>query len=103
MMDKTYKKKPDIEAELEAAGVSKAPCVICGKVYPIAEMRSVPEAEEYARQVGTAMCKGLPLPEVPDDEKLKARYGFGRKAVFCEDCLKRVLAGTFVHDILKSE
>ena len=103
MMDKQYRKKFDLEAEIENAEAAEAPCMICGKVFAIAEMRSVPEAEGYARQVGTAMCKGLPLPEVPDDEKLKARYGFGRKAVFCEDCLKRVLAGTFVHDILKSE
>lgn len=102
-MDKNYKKEPDIDAELEAAGKAEAPCMICGKVYPIAEMRSVPEAEEYARQVGSAICKGLPNPEVPDDEKLKARYGFGRKAVFCEDCLKQVLAGAFVRDILKGE
>ena len=46
MMDKQYRKKFDLEAEIENAEAAEAPCMICGKVFAIAEMRSVPEAEE---------------------------------------------------------
>lgn len=78
------------------------PCSLCGRVNTLVEMRSLPEVEEYARQVGSAIANNKPFPNSPKEETLMARYGYGIKAIFCEDCLKKVLAKTFVGDIQKA-
>lgn len=82
----------------ETAGLS-GPCSVCGKIHSIDEMRSLPEVETHAREIGLAISRDLPLPKAPNDEDLMARYGFNHKAVFCEDCLKKVLARAFVKDV----
>lgn len=86
------------EQQDEAAGLS-GPCSVCGKVHFIDEMRSLPEVEDHAREIGLAISRDLPLPKAPSDEDLMARYGFNHKAVFCEDCLKKVLARAFIKDV----
>ena len=77
-------------------------CSLCGKVGILVEMRSLPEVEEHARQIGSAIANNKLFPAPPDEEKLMARYGYGIKAIFCEDCLKKILAKTFVGDIQKA-
>lgn len=78
------------------------PCSLCGRVNTLVEMRLLPEVEEHARQVGSAIANNKPFPDSPKEETLMARYGYGIKAIFCEDCLKKVLAKTFVGDIQKA-
>lgn len=78
------------------------PCSLCGKVGILVEMRSLPEVEEHARQIGSAIANNKPFPDSPKEETLMVRYGYGIMAIFCEDCLKKVLAKTFVGDIQKA-
>lgn len=75
------------------------PCSVCGEVHTIEEMRSLPEVEEHAREVGSAIYRDKPLPDGPKDEDLIARYGYDHRAVFCKNCLKKLLVKTFVRDI----
>lgn len=38
------------------------PCSLCGRVNTLVEMRSLPEVEEHARQVGSAIANNKPFP-----------------------------------------
>lgn len=78
-------------------------CSLCGRMNTLVEMRPLPEVEGHARQVGSAIAHNKPFPDSPKEETLMARYGYGIKAIFCEDCLKKVLTKTFVSDIQKAE
>lgn len=67
-------------------------CAKCGKEYPVEELLLLPEVEIFQRALALSMSSGTPIPEAVSDEALREKYGFGSMDLFCESCLKKLIA-----------
>ena len=66
-------------------------CARCKKSFFLDELSPLPEFEAYIRQQASSMLRNAPAPKPVDETALIHRYGFGLKALFCEDCLHKII------------
>lgn len=61
-------------------------CSSCGSFFQIESLHLLPEEEAYARELSKAVLHGSASPVLPEERALRAKYGFGLGALFCDTC-----------------
>lgn len=68
-------------------------CNKCGKTFLVEDLKLLPEAEAYQRDLAKAICSGNPPPAELDEEVLRERYGYDSTDLFCYECMGHLLLG----------
>lgn len=62
-------------------------CSRCGKKHAVEILQYLPEVDSYKRAFAMSLSKGLPRPEMLDEDALVHKYGYGSNDLFCPNCL----------------